>query len=256
MAISPHGFLGQLIHRRAVARWLRAAQGASVAELTSLGQQQQMARQLQRPLQALTEVAETRLALPRSGSTTFSRPGGTDWSWRPKPWRIRVPEKGLSPALPKGKLSNEMQVFHDCPLSEITLRQIRNTRDIDLSPFAVALDVLGFQGSYLSLVIEVPPSSCDGLRKRHLVRLAATISRERPVTIHARLNIKHGPNTEQILLKLPDEEEAVVEFDLAYGQLNEKRAERMWVDLMIGDPAMNRVVFRDLNLSRYPRAEI
>jgi hypothetical protein len=38
--------------------------------------------------------------------------------------------------------------------------------------------------------------------------------------------------------------------------LNEQRAERMWVDLMIESPAMNKITFRDLNFSRYPRAEI
>lgn len=257
MAFSTHGFIGRLMHRRALARWRRTARAARTAELTSLSQQHQMAKQLQRPLQMLSEVAETRLALPRAGSTTFPRPSGTDWSWRPKPWRIRLVEKGLAPARHKGLLSNEMQIFHDCPLTQITLRQTRNTRDDDLSPFAVALDVLGFQGSYLSLVIEVPPSSCDGLRKRHLIRLATTITRERPTAIYARLNIKHGPNTEQILLTLPDDrEETFVEFDLAYGQLDEKRAERMWMDLMIEKPAMNQIIFRDLNLSRYPRADI
>jgi len=257
MAFKTHGYLGRLMHQRALARWRQTARDANAAELTQLSQHQQMARQLQRPLQVLTEVAETRLALPRSGSTTFSRPSGTDWSWRPKPWRIKLAKHGLAPAYSKGALSNEMQIFHDCPLSQISLRQTRNTGADDLSPFAVRLDVLAFQGSYLSLVIEVPPSSCDGLRKRHLIRLGATIQRERPTAIHARLNIKHGPNTEQVMLTLPDDgEDAMVEFDLAYGQLNEKRAERMWIDLMIAAPTMNQITFRDLNLSRYPRADI
>lgn len=81
------------------------------------------------------------------------------------------------------------------------------------------------------------------------------ITRERPTRIDARLNVKHGPNTEQILLTLPDDsEDTAVEFDLAYSQLNESRAERMWVDLMIADPAMNKITIHDLNLCRYPRA--
>jgi len=95
------------------------------------------------------------------------------------------------------------------------------------------------------------------LRKKHLIRLAAVIERERPSKIYARLNVKNGPNTEQILLTLPDDNpETMVEFDLAYSQLNEQRAERMWVDLMIESPAMNKITFRDLNFSRYQRAEI
>ncbi|MFT6074136.1 MAG: hypothetical protein ACJAZ1_001052 [Yoonia sp.] len=56
---------------------------------------------------------------------------------------------------------------------------------------------------------------------------------------------------------MPDDEaETMVEFDLAYSQLNEQRAERMWVVLMIESPVMNKITFRDLNFSRYSRAEI
>ena len=83
------------------------------------------------------------------------------------------------------------------------------------------------------------------------------ITREKPINIYARLNVKNGPNVEQILLTLPHEKtQTAVEFDLAYSQLNEKRAERMWVDLMFENPAMNQITIRDLTISRYPRAEI
>lgn len=257
MALSPHAVLVQLIHRRTVARWRRAAKTADTADLKTLGQQQQMAEQLQRPLLQLAQTAESRLALPRAGSTTFARPPGTEWSWRPKPWRVRLPEKGLAPAMSKARLGGDVRIFHDCQSPQISLRQTRNTGGDDLAPYGLSLDVLRFSGSYLSLVIEVPVAACEGLRKKHLIRLAAVIERERPTQIDARLNILNGPNTEQILLNLPDHRaETFVEFDLAYGQLNERRAERMWIDLMIGTPQMNRIVFRDLNLARYPRAEI
>ena len=69
--------------------------------------------------------------------------------------------------------------------------------------------------------------------------------------------MKNGPNTEQILLTLPDDTpQTMVEFDLAYTQLNEKKAERMWVDLKFENPQMNEIKIRDLNFSRYPRADI
>ena len=257
MAIAPNSALGRLLHRRSLARWQRAAARAEGAELRQLSAEAQMAQQLLRPLQELDLVARTRLARPRAGSAVFPRPAGTDWSHRPKPWRVRLPEKGAAPVQNKTRLSDELRVFHDCPLAQIALRQSRNTRDVDLAPFGLSLDVLGFQGSYLSLVIEVPPAACDGLRRRHLIRLACVIERERHSPIQARLNIRHGPNTEQLLLPLPDDgPEIMVEFDLAYSQLNEKRAEAMWIDLLIGDPALNRILIRDLTLSRYPRAEI
>jgi len=256
MLLPPHGLIGRFLHRRSVARWRAAARAVPATRNGDLEVQVQIARRTMRRLRDFDAAAGAKLALPRPGSTTFPRPAGTDWSWRPKPWRLPCPELGLAPALPKDEITNELVVFHDCKRREIILRQIRNTREIDLSPYGWDLEVFHFDGTYLSLVLEVPPASCEGLRKRHLFQLALNVMRERPTKIHTRLNVKHGPNVEQILLTLPDEEEAAVEFDLAYTQLNEARAERMWVDLMIEDPAMNRITFRDLTMSRYPRAEI
>ena len=46
---------------------------------------------------------------------------------------------------------------------------------------------------------------------------------EKPLEIFARLNIKHGPNVEQIVRELPlNEEEVMVEFDLAYTRIERK----------------------------------
>ena len=256
MLIPPHSLIGRFLHRRSVARWRASTAEVGDTQTGDLDTQVQMAKRTARRIRDFQAEAAAKLALPRPGSSTFPRPAGTDWSWRPKPWRMACPELGLSPALPKDNITNELLIFHDCKSREITLRQTRNTRDIDLSPYGMTLEVFYFDGSYLSLVIEVPPASCEGLRKNQLIRLATVITRERPTKIYARLNVKHGPNTEQILLTLPDEEEAFVEFDLAYSQLIEARAERMWIDLLIEDPNMNKITFRDLNLSRYPRAEI
>ena len=83
------------------------------------------------------------------------------------------------------------------------------------------------------------------------------IESEKPIEIFARLNIQHGPNTEQIVRELPMEEKnIVVEFDLAYSRLNEKRIEKIWLDLIFEAPDMNQVVLRDLTFSRHRRAAI
>lgn len=256
MLFPPHGLIGRFLHRRSVARWRAALRDVENTSASDLDLQVQMAKKTMRRIRDFNAAAAARLALPRPGSDAFPRPAGTDWSWRPKPWRMACPELGLAPMLPKDNITNELVIFHDCKSREISLRQIRSTRDIDLLPYAMLLEVFHFDGSYLSLVTEVPAESCTGLRKNHLIRLATSINRERPTRIYARLNVKHGPNTEQILLTLPDEEDAAVEFDLACSQLIEARAERMWIDLMIEDPAMNQITFRDLNLSRYPRADL
>ena len=83
------------------------------------------------------------------------------------------------------------------------------------------------------------------------------IEAEKPLEVFVRLNIKHGPNTEQVVREIPlNQEEAMVEFDLAYTKLNEKRVDAIWIDLIFEGPEMNQVTLRDLTFSRYPRAEI
>jgi hypothetical protein len=50
--------------------------------------------------------------------------------------------------------------------------------------------------------------------------------------------------------------DAAVEFDLAYANLNERRIDKVWVDLILENPEMNQITFRDLTFSRRPRAEM
>jgi hypothetical protein len=251
------GLIDKLLHRRALRRWSGAARRAGSAELSALRAQRQSARQLRLHLDELMHVADSRLALPRIGSNAFPKPAGTDWYWRPQVWRGPLARKGESSVKSKSMVGDEVTIFHDCRISELTLRQLRNARESDLAPFSLRLDVFRFDGSFLSLVLDVPEEACHGLKKRHLVRLDTIIEMEKPLEIFARLNIKHGPNTEQIVRELPlHQDDVSVEFDLAYTKLNEKRVERMWVDLIFEGPEMNQITIRDITLSRYPRAEL
>lgn len=257
MPIKPHGMLGRLFHIGVLARWKLATAAARQTRRSILRLQRAQARQLKSVLQEFCHLADDRLALPQTGSVNFVRPIGTDWSWRPRLWRLRSDQPGCAPVFDKTRFGDEIGIFHDCPHQEITIRQIRNLRDTDISAFGLRVDVLHFAGSYLSIVVDLPNESCVELKKQHLIQLSAVIEKEHPTQIHARLNVKNGPNTEQILLTLPDGDGmASVEFDLAYTQLNEKRAERMWIDLMIDEASMNQITFRDLTISRYPRAQI
>lgn len=257
MALSKFGILDQVMNRRAVARWRDAARRAHQADLEILRQQRQQARQLRAQLDALTHVADSRLALPRIGSNSFARPGGTLWSWRPQVWRGPLGQRGMAAVETKTPLGDEVVLYHDCKISELTLRQVRNMREEDLAPFGLRLDVFRFDGSFLSLVLEAPKKAVEGLKRRHLIQVKTIIEVEKPLEIFVRLNIKHGPNTEQLTLELPmSQDEIMVEFDLAYSELNEKRVEKMWIDLIFEGPEMNQITVRDLTFCRYPRAEL
>ena len=126
-----------------------------------------------------------------------------------------------------------------------------------MAPDGLRMDVFTFDGSFLSLVIDFPEASLSGLKRKHLIRLEPIIELEKPLEIFARLNIKHGPNTEQLVLELPlGQEDVMVEFDLGYSDINEKRVERIWLDLIFEGPEMNQITMRDITFCRYPRAEL
>ena len=257
MPITPQTLLGRLFHKGALARWRAAARHADKTDLIALRAQRYQARQLKSALQDLCDQADDRLTPPLHWSDNFARPVGTDWSWRPALWRLRLDKGGYAPVQDNTRIGDEIGFFHDCPRSQIAVRQIRNMRDIEVAPFALRMEVFHFTGNYLSLVVDLPAQSCAGLRKQHIIALSTVITAEQPVNISARLNLRHGPNTEQILLPLlQDGAQSTVAFDLAYTQLNEQRAENIWIDLMFENPAMNNVTLRDLTICRYPRAQI
>jgi uncharacterized protein DUF6478 len=249
--------LDQLFHGRTLRKWRRAARQLSEANLTDLRLQRTQARQLRTYLDRVVHEADGRLALPMVGTSFFPKPHGTDWSWRPELWRGPLPVPGLSSVPTKSMLGGEVTLFHDCDFSELTLRQLRNLREEDLAPYGLRIDVFKFDGSFLSLVIDLPKTATMGLTRAHLMRIDTLIETEKPLEIFARLNIKHGPNTEQIVRELPlNDEEVLVEFDLAYTKLNEKRIERIWLDLIFEGPDMNQVTLRDLTFARHLRAAI
>lgn len=257
MSKNSSSLLDRLLQKRAQARWLRAARQAEGLDLSVLRGLRSDARHLRRALDRVLHVADGRLALPLIGADAIKRPLGTDWAWRPNLWRGPVVPAGVASAESRSTMGDQATVFHDCKVSELTLRQIRNMREEDIAPFGLRMDVFRFDGSFLSVVIDLPQDAVQGLRLNHLIRLDCVVETEKPLEIFARLNVKHGPNTEQVVRELPLCQGATwVEFDLAYTKMNEKRVEKAWVDLIFEGPQMNQIVVRDLTFSRHPRAEI
>lgn len=247
----------RLMFRRALTRWQHAVDEAATADLSRLRTLRAEARQLRREIDRFLHVADGRLTRPAIGSNTIRKPLLSDWAWRPEIWRGPISPAGLAAVENRTPFGAEVTVFHDCRTSELTLRQIRNGRATDLAPFGLRMDVFRFDGSFLSLVIDLPADGLHGLRLSHVIRLDAAVEMERPLEIFARLNIKHGPNSEQIVRELPiGSDEVMVEFDLGYTRMNEKRVERAWIDLIFEGPEMNQIVLRDLTVSRRPRAEL
>lgn len=257
MAGRMSGLLDLLLQKRTLRRWGEAGDAAATTSLDGLRSLRNRARALRRNLDRVIHQAEHRLALPIIGTNIIRKPLGTDWAWRPDLWKGPLPVPGFASVAGKTQICEGATIFHDCRRSELTVRQIRNTRESDIAPFGFRMDVFRFDGSFLSLVVDLPEDAARGLKQKHVIRMDAIVEMEKPLEIFARLNIKHGPNVEQIVRELPlNEEDVMVEFDLAYTKMNEKRVEKLWVDLIFEGPEMNQIILRDATFSRRPRAEL
>lgn len=257
MAKPTFGILDRLLHQRVLRRWeelRRAAVGMPLGRLRHVRTRALQERQL---LDRVLFEADGRLQLPLVGSNAFQKPLHSDWAWRPQLWRGPIFPPGKAGAMTKDRFGDEVTLFHDCRISELTVRQVRNTKESDLAPFGLRMDVFNFDGSFLSLVVDLPAEATRGMLRKHIIRMSTIVETEKPVEIFARLNVRHGPNTEQLVRELPlGQDEVTVEFDLAYTKLNEKRVDNAWVDLIFEGPEMNQVILRDITFSRRPRAEL
>ncbi len=257
MNVNGVSFIDRLLMRRALRHWRGAAERAERWAPGVLRQMRAQARQLQREVDRFLHTADARLAAQEAGAALVPRPDMADWAWRPEVWCTPVRPSGHAAIGSGTAIGRDMKIFHDCGESEIALRQIRNTTADGLAPRALRIDVFRFDGSYLSLVLDLPAADVAGLTPRHILRMDARIAFEKPLDIFARLNIRHGPNTEQIVRELPHGQSDVsVEFDLACARINERRIERAWVDLIFEGPELNQITLHDVTFSRRPRAEL
>jgi len=250
-------FIDQWRLRKVQARWAQSAEAAPGMEAFALRSLRAEARSMRREIDRVIHVADNRLALPALGAGLPRMPLGTDWAWRPDAWRGPLPQPGAVAAEARTAISDDLALYHDCPLAEVSVRQLRNGSDADRAPFGLALDIFGFRGSFLSLAMRLPDAAVEGVKARHLIRADLVMDNDRPLKAFARLNIKHGPNVEQLVSNLPSEgREKRAEFDLAYAKIDEARVEKMWLDLIFNEAAMTRITLRDVVLSRRPRAEL
>lgn len=252
-----HKILARFIRRKVLSGWRQASLNASHTSSVVLREQRDEARRLRVHLNRLIHEADERLNRPLVGSSKFPKPLGTDWSARPDLWRGPLPNQGIATPARRAEVFTGVTLFHDCSVSEIALRQTRNTGENDLAPFGVSIDVFAFTGSFLSLSIDLPQDATKGLTKQHTIRVAAQIETERELSVMARLNIQHGPNTESVVRALDlSAASTMADFDLDHLPLNEGRIEKIWLDLILERPNMNQVTIRDLTFCRHHLADM
>jgi len=238
-----------------VRHWDGMRERASRLSTLELRDQLHNSARLRRKLDLFDAAAQTAL-LPDSQSEILL-PDQCDWAWRPDPWGIKRAGTGVVGVPSPYRMSDEVSLFHDCQQSEITLRQFRNHGGDIAAPFGVSMDVYRFDGSFMSLVFTLPDAALRGLGRDHFFSMRLRALSEQPIEIYARLNVQHGPNTEQMVREVAMSDGAgKAEFDLAYTNINERRIGKVWLDLIFEGPAMNQIRMFDVTLTRAPRASL
>ncbi|MEP2642532.1 DUF6478 family protein [Roseobacter sp.] len=250
-------FWGAAIYHQALSRWAKSVRDAGTMRIGALRAQRTRARQLRTHLDRFIHAADERLSNPTGQLNTTPSVYNSDWTWRPSLWRARLAVPGLSALAQKAPLGDDLSFHHDCTRSEITVRQLRNALPSDQAPYGLQIDICHFHGSFFSMAIDIPNPIGSDLKRTQVVGLQCQINAERPLRIFARLNLRHGPNAEQITREVDQSgPEAEVAFDLAFAKLHEARLEKAWIDLIFEHPQMNQLILRDMVLFRHPRAQL
>ncbi|MEL7215901.1 MAG: DUF6478 family protein [Pseudomonadota bacterium] len=184
--------------------------------------------------------------LPRD-ATLFHRP-----EMFMRPWR----SSGLARPGTGAKLGADVTLHHDFAEPEFSVRQRPNPPDAD-APFSVELEAYELSGTFLSFALALPASEARQTRKEDLIRLTFDMEMDLPLEIFARLNLRHGPNVEQIVREVDlNGREAFVEFDVFYSGFEPSRGKDIWIDLIFQTPSLNTIRLRDLTVLRRPRLSL
>lgn len=255
------GWLSRMLRQRAARRWARLQSSMRRNARPLDPELRDQARDLHQLLGQLLQLSDGVVAGARGSLARMQLPAGTDWRWRPRVMQAANDITALAAPENGRWLSPEVALFHDCPNRALILRQSRNRHATDLADYALALEVMGFGGRYLSFSLGLPAEALEGLGSQNILRLDASLQAERPIVVYARLNLQQGPNTEQMLRQMGDPIGAktctrVIEFDLGYANLAARPVEKAWIDVIFDAPFMNAVTLRDVVVSRHTRAQI
>jgi hypothetical protein len=250
------GFLGRAISTASFKFWRRRLQRAAREKTAKLRQQRREALTLQTQLADVLERINDELHHRLGDSKTYWHGSTMLWSWRPELWTMRCPSRS-GPVMQSGaRLTSNTKVFFDGGDRAVIFKQLRNDISQGFAPYGVALELFQFDGSFLSLAIDLPDSLCGTFAKDKLIDLSGAIFAERATGFTVRLNIKHGPNTEQLIQAHDINWSNIgVEFDIEHLKINVNRVEKIWFDLVFETPNFNRISHTDLVFSKRPRGE-
>ncbi len=144
-----------------------------------------------------------------------------------------------------------MSIHHD---GEGANLQISKAQD---RTSGVEISFQDFPGSFFSLAFALPEEGVKSLGRQDLLRIAMHSEADESFNAYARLNLRHGPNIEQVVRMFEiGNGDSFAEFDIFYTEFENQRATGVWIDLIFNDPAGKTIKIGDPVILRRVRASL
>jgi hypothetical protein len=188
-----------------------------------------------------------------SGAAENSRydlPDQYDWLYRPQIWKTPHNFDPSAPIATSTDLGDGTKFFHDGPVGQLRYSAPETHA-------GVRIETEDFQGSFVSVVQDLPELALRGLGSAHFLAVHVRLRPSLAISAYGRLNVRYGPNQEQLVREfIFADGVGVAEFDLAYSKIKARRVESAWIDVIFKPPATGEFDIVDLILVRAPRADI
>ena len=181
----------------------------------------------------------------------FHVPPKTQWGFTPSLLN-GIAQDGISGTILTGTaLGPHVTLHHGGDGAQFSIQQ---TDDYGTG---LVFDFGEFAGDFFSLAFELPLDGVLALGRQDLLRFVLRTKANEPFEAYARLNLCHGPNTEQVVRMIDiGAGESFAEFDIFYTNFEQKRATSAWIDLIINDPAHKRITLEEAIILRRARASL
>jgi hypothetical protein len=181
----------------------------------------------------------------------FHVPPKTQWGFTPS-LQSGITQEGISGNILTGTaLGPHVTLHHGGDGAQFSIQQ---TDDYGAG---LIFDFGNFPSDFFSLAFEIPLEGVLGLGRQDLLRFILRTQANEPFEGYARLNLCHGPNTEQVVRMINiGVGESFAEFDIFYTDYEQKRATSAWIDLIINDPAHKRITLEEAIILRRARASL
>lgn len=181
-------------------------------------------------------------------------PHAADWAFRPAAWSAPQSHAEFAGIRSGTEIAPGIKLFHDHPEDAVTLRQSPTGTEGPAScTLALAIETAGAR--FASLAVDLPEGACSGLERDFLVVCGLAIEGPDGTRAFARLNLRHGPNTEQMTQALAVPGVPCAEFDLFHSDVDTDAVSAAWIDVIVADPVPGTYVIGDFTAFRRRRGQ-